>query len=488
MKRTLGLFFGCLLCCVYHAEGAEHTNVVLICVDDLRTVPGCYGGRAITPNIDRLAKSGTLFKNHYVQFPVCGPSRAALLSGQRPETTRILLNERGSRSPHSVASDPENRPTLPEHFRRHGYATACFGKVYHSRGGGDGFGWSDEPWRPADAWECYVDFTPSTPPNEQGWRPACEIFTGDARRHGDYQSTSKAVEALEKYRHRPFFIALGLYKPHLPFVAPRSCWDLYEAEQLEPIGPFDRVEGGAPWTHSKNEIETYGMRQGEFIDLGQGLSRVDVLTLTRAYYACASFADLQVGRILDAIADLGLRDNTAVVLWGDHGFHLGDYGHWCKNSQYEVNFASPLIIRVPGKPEAGIPSAALVESVDVYPTLAGVCGLPVPEHVDGVDLFSGPPKQAAYSMCIRKYHCYSVRTADYRYNEWRDQKNDYRVVHRELFHHANDDTALRNLATDPALKQVIDNHRFLLRRGLPASLPWFRPARAADETGIAAPP
>ena len=323
------------------AEGAGTKNVLLLCIDDLRPVLGCYGGQAKTPHLDHLAKSATVFTRHYVQWPVCGPSRASMLGGLRPDTTGIY--ELGDSW--KISKRPETHPTLPRYFRDHGYRTLSFGKVYHGRGNGDGYGWSEDPWK-LD-WSCYVDF-PYESKKKGQWRPAIEIYDGPETEHNDYQTADHVIRAVKANKDRSFFIAGGFYKPHLPLVVPRRYWDEYSAEQVQLLMPRRRAQGAAEFMYNWTEIASYGLREGILFSDDSNVDEQAAHRMTRAYYACVSFIDAQIGRILETLDENGLSDTTAVVIWSDHGFHLGDHGRWAKHTQFEQAMRSPLIVRLTG--------------------------------------------------------------------------------------------------------------------------------------------
>jgi len=260
MNRLLWGPLAVLVLGICQAQAADRPNVLLICIDDLRPVLGCYGGAAKTPNLDRFAETAVTFQRHYVQFPSCGPSRACMMGGVRPDTLRLYGNGGAA----AVANEPRRRPTMPLFFRNHGYTTLSFGKTYHSKGGGPGFGWSDHPWHPPSGWTCYVDFQmPKGEPQKGFWRPAFEIYDGPDSLHGDYQTADQAIKALEENRGKPFFIAAGFYKPHLPFVAPKRFWDLYTEEEIEPLQPGAIPQGAQRYQYSFREICSYGLDNGK---------------------------------------------------------------------------------------------------------------------------------------------------------------------------------------------------------------------------------
>ena len=448
-------------------------SVLLICIDDLRPVLGCYGGAARTPNLDRFSESAVTFQRHYVQFPSCGPSRACMMGGIRPNT----LSLDGNAGAWAIASAPETRPTMPLHFRNHGYTTLSFGKTYHGKGIGRGFGWSETPWHPPCGWTCYVNVTP--PKTKGQYMPAFEIYNGPDRAHGDYHTADQAMAALEDNKDRPFFIAAGFYKPHLPFVAPKRYWDLYEHDQIKPLGPLTIPENALLHQYSFREICSYGMEEGTRFTPETMPTMAQARELIHAYYAAVSFNDAQVGRLLKKLDDLGLADKTVVVVWSDHGFHLGDQARWAKWTQFEADMRSPLMIRLPGKDRKPRSTHALVESVDLYPTLAHYCGLTLPAHLAGTSLLPlltgkvDQVKEAAYSQVrtLKKNShllAYSLRTPQYRYIEWRDTTRNCRLVDTELYDLGLLGVETRNVATDPAYEEALKACAKLSVRGYPA--------------------
>ncbi|MCP4781926.1 MAG: sulfatase [Fuerstiella sp.] len=454
-------------------EAADRPNVLLICIDDLRPVLGCYGGAARTPNLDRFAESAVTFQRHYVQFPSCGPSRASMFGGVRPDTLRLYGNGGAA----SVANDPENRPTMPLYFRNNGYTTLSFGKTYHSKGWGPGFGWSRPPWHPPSGWTCYVNFkAPKGKSRKGSWRPAFEIYDGPDNLHGDYQTADQAIKAIEENKDKPFFIVAGFYKPHLPFVAPKRFWDLYKDEEIKPLEPRDIPQGAQHYQYSFREICAYGLQKGKLFTPESMPTESQAGDLVHAYYAAASFADAQAGRILKKLDELKLQENTIVIVWSDHGFHLGDQKRWAKWTQFEADMRSPLMIRAPMIGQGGRHTNALVESVDIYPTLAAACGLKLPSHLEGVSLLpiinrqADSLKPAAYSQVKGlKNHpnmlAYSLRTDRHRYIEWRDVSDGFNLVNTELYDLGIIGAERTNLADDPEQTEVLEACQTLMGAG-----------------------
>ena len=449
---------------------AKQRNVLLLCIDDLRPVLGCYGGAAKTPNMDALAESGAAFTRHYVQWPVCGPSRASMLGGLRPDSTGIY--EIGDSW--QISKRPDTHPTMPRYFQDNGYKTLSFGKVFHGQGRGKGFGWSEDPWK-LD-WTCYINFENEEGKSRDIWRPAYEIYEGADSLHNDYQTADRVIEALKANKDRPFFIAGGFFKPHLPFVAPQKYRDLYSEDEISAIEPLNRAEGAGDFMYNWTEISAYGDSEGNLFSSDADVGNKELRAMIHAYYACVSFIDHQVGRILQALEYNGLADDTAVLIWGDHGFHLGDHGRWAKHTQFEQSMRSPLIVRLPGVQKIKGETQAIVESVDIYPTLCEYVGIEIPDFVDGASMLStisgdAEGKPAAFSQ-IRPVNrrqvesqvmAYSVRTENFRYVEWRQLEAPDKVVWRELYDHMRDPEETISVIENPEYARVVKAHEKLVR-------------------------
>jgi iduronate 2-sulfatase len=375
-------------------------NVLFIAVDDLRPDLGCYGNKIIaTPNIDRLAARGMVFNHAYCQQAVCSPSRSSLMTGKRPDATRVWDLET-----HFRVALPDC-VTLPQFFKSHGYHCAALSKVYH-RGFEDGRSWSVPHWYPNGTsvdtdpvdWTVQIKTRHDVNVSEYA-APAAKVEGGKTGKSGKagpaYEVSAKtdaqlpdgatALEAVKrlhdsKNKGAPFFLAVGFLKPHLPFVAPKKYWDLYDPERI-PVPSFDHLPQGAPGFagHDNGELHAYpGVPAGNPIPLDFAKK------LRHGYYAAISYTDAQIGLLLDALDREGLADNTVVVLWGDHGWQLGEHGLWHKHTNFEAATRAPLIISALHQKTAGRKCEASVEFVDVYPTLADVCGLPAPAGIDGL--------------------------------------------------------------------------------------------------------
>ncbi|HEY0946896.1 MAG TPA: sulfatase [Opitutaceae bacterium] len=440
------------------AAGPERPNVLFIAVDDLRTNLGCYGDTAaITPNIDRLASQGARFTRAYCQEAVCNPSRQSLLTGRRPDTIRVwdLFTHFRKTSPGVT--------TLPEHFKANGYFAQSFGKIYHG----------EAPMSDPESWSVpeQLQYVPKRddyrlPENRgKGKGPKAAAFEfADAPddAYPDGQVAAGAVAAIERLaadpEGAPFFLAVGFMKPHLPFTAPRRYWDLYEAAPLPaPVQPQPPRGAPALALHDSTELRGYTdmPKQGDF-------APAQIADLRRAYYAATSFTDAQIGRVLEALRKTNLQHNTLVVLWSDHGFHLGEHGLWAKTTNYEADTRVPLILVRPGQ-ENGTVVTALVELLDLYPTLVELCGLPQPAGLEGrslrpwLDDPAHASREAVFSQYPRPWprrgtpdHMgYAVRTATHRYVEWR-RFGTTEIVARELYRYEGEQLfETENLADDP---------------------------------------
>jgi arylsulfatase A-like enzyme len=380
-------------------------NVLFIAVDDLRPELACYGNPvAKTPNLDRLAARGVLFSHAYCQQAVCSPSRSSLMTGRRPDATRVY-----DLDTHFRAALPD-AVTLPQYFKANGYYCAALNKIYH-HGFEDGRSWNEPHWYPngqtvdtdPNDWSKRIiqrvgpgvrEFSQAAQPADNdrpnvkpGTPPKNAAFDVSAKSDDELPDGYTAAEAVKrlhglKGKGQPFFLAVGFLKPHLPFVAPKKYWDLYDPEKI-PTPAIDHLPEGAPGFagHTSGELHSY-----KNIPAGNPIPAGLAKTLRHGYYACVSYTDAQVGRLLNALEQEGLAQNTVVVFWGDHGWQLGDHGLWNKHTNFELATRAPLIMSVPGARSAGKKCEAPVEFVDVYPTLADVCGLPVPAGLDGRSL------------------------------------------------------------------------------------------------------
>ena len=462
------------------AAQRRRRNVLFIAVDDLRPALGCYGDpTARTPNIDRLASRGTVFRRAYCQQAVCNPSRASLLTGRRPDTIGVWDLEAHFRDALPAAV------TLPQHFKNNGYVTRGIGKIYHGNGrpSTDPPSWTDPP--------IYDQRTPgdrryASLQNLRGRGLKRDSFD-DSDVADDYYIDglvcNEAVRALDNLQRagEPFFLGVGFRKPHLPFCAPKKYWDLYNPAAIPAPSPAAHPEG-APEAAVRtwNELETY-----RDVPLEGPIPEGKIKQLRHGYYACVSYIDALIGRVLTALEQRGLGADTVVALWGDHGFHLGEQGLWTKSNNYELATRSPLIVSAPG--QTANAADGLVELVDVYPTLLELCQLPAAEGLEGISLaplMSNPNrawKKAAFSQFPRdrtgRRHRgagdvmgYALRTDRFRYVEWREGRSGP-VLARELYDHRADPTEARNVADQARYRGDLAGLELQLAAGWRAALP-----------------
>jgi arylsulfatase A-like enzyme len=485
--KLLILLIGLLMMTCPAGLQAAKPNVLFIAIDDLKPMLGCYGDKQVqSPRIDQLAKRGLVFENSQCQFPVCGPSRASLLTGLRPDTTKVYDLKTKMRDIHPDIL------TLPQHFKNNGYETVGMGKIFDSRcvdnreamdqpswsipyvhvwGKGDlasGFAnpetveWfrsqKDAKGKKVSEWS-----VKNVPPVE-----GSEDVPDNT--YNDGAIADEAVEWIGKLsqQDKPFFLAVGFQKPHLPFIAPKKYWDLYQRSDFS-VAEYQQAPQGTPEFTLQPGWEIRGKydvpKQGPFPDELQ-------LELIHGYYACVSYVDAQVGKVIDALEAAGIADNTIIVLWGDHGWHLGDHSMWCKHSVYEQAARAPLIISAPGQKVAGASTREPVEFTDIFPTLCELTGLEAPGSLEGISLkpLLDQPDADIRQVAMTQYYRspggkslmgYSFRDERYRYTEWRERKNnqskgDGPVFARELYDYEADPLETKNLIDDPASVAVRD--------------------------------
>ena len=446
LRRLYFVLIPTLLSLSTSSEAEEKKwNVLFIASDDLRPQLGCYGFEKMkTPHLDDLAARGMVFQRAYCQAAVCRGSRLSLLTGRRPDTTKISTNGGPifrKHSPHWV--------TLPQQFKNHGYQSHCLGKIFHGAfqvrtTWNDPQSWSVPEWYPGPRYY----YTP------KGIADARKVFEEKRGRKDpvddwvnhfvlglswevpdvadnvlyDGQVADKAIERLGELRDKPFFLAVGFLKPHLPFIAPKKYWDLYSPDEVKPA-----ENAHPPKDVPAPAITSWGHPRGysDFPRKGNPSPEL-VAKLTHGYAACVSFVDAQVGRVVAELDRLGLRENTIIVFWGDHGYHLGENGIWGKATNFELTTRVPLIVSIPGMKNAGTKTDALVELVDLYPSLCEWCGLPASDELEGTSLApllenpGLPWKKAVFSQhpsSNRKYMGRSVRTDGWRFTRWKGKES-----------------------------------------------------------------
>ena len=472
-----------VLCLAVSTASAARPNVLFIAVDDLRPELGCYGRSVQSPNIDRLARDGTLFERAYVQCALCMPSRVSVLTGRRPDTTGVVDFSVRFRD---VLGDVV---TLPQHFKNNGYHAAALGKIFHRD---DPISWSEPLWRSnrpeyhsefgkqviawtkedhrrlTYVWDLGDGIEKTKRPGGLPWE-APQVADNALR---DGHIADAAIAKLTELKDKPFFLAVGFHKPHLPFIAPKKYFDQYDPDSIAlATNPFPPRDAPKFATYNWNDLRHYyGIP-----DVGPVSDR-QARELKHAYLACVSFTDAQVGRLLRTLNSLGLADNTIVLLWGDHGWQLGEHGMWDKHSNFETSTHAPLIVRVPGQQPGR--TRALVELVDIYPTLCELCDLTLDDGLEG-DSFAPlirdpnvPWKSAAFSQYQRvipgygnvaRGMGYSMRTDRYRFTEWVVPGTDFFAY--ELYDHQSDPDENVNLAASADQQPLVAQLKAKLRRG-----------------------
>ena len=477
LRFFASVVFAAVLSVATGARAADKPNVLFIAVDDLNNHLGCYGNTIVqSPNIDRLAAGAVRFDRAYCQFPLCSPSRVSMLTGLRPDTTRIYDLQKDFRKGTNIAQ----AVTLPQLLRSNGYFVARVGKMFHYGVPGQiGTPGLDDPL----SWERAIfpagrdrkeeakvtnlnrgqdnpERNPNRPrpTNQLGAALAWHESAGSDDEFTDALVADNAIRLLEEKKGQPFFLGVGFYRPHVPWIVPKKYFDLYPVEKISlPFNPPDDrqdIPPAALWVKKPN----------------YGRSDEELRRAIRAYYASITYMDQQVGRVLDALERLNLSSNTMVILWGDHGWHLGEHGSWQKMSLFEESARVPLLLRVPGAKGNGRGCGAIVESLDIYPTVAEFCGVKPPKNLAGTSLMpllKNPDKRwsrPAYTQVTRGntnnfIMGYSVRTERWRYTEW---ANGTRGA--ELYDHEKDPREFTNLARDEKYAGTVKEMRKLLEK------------------------
>ena len=506
---------------------SQKKNVLFIAIDDLRPELGTYGVDFVkSPNIDKLASKSIVFERAYCQVAVCSPSRASLLTGRRPDTNHVW----------QIAADEywrnyTNATTIPQYFKENGYISAGMGKIFHP---GPASGFDDVPY----SWNVPYYHAPSDRANHTSWH----IFDTDDSNIKDGRIASYAINTLQQIKqnrskgdNRPFFVAVGFHKPHLPFYCTKKYYDMYPpAEQVALPDNPDVPKDFPPIARSLTEIYSYvdikqffpnwtkchTDLQASFYGKECRISDHYTRVLRRAYYSCVSQTDAQVGKVVDAMESMGLAEDTIIVFWADHGWQLGEHSHWCKATNFEDATRVPFLLRVPGVTDKGMRTKALVELIDIFPTLTELAGLPVPPlcPVNGksplaciegsslAPLLKDPNQQwkkAAFSQYPRPSNGgltiipnkpafkkvdhnenvmgYSMRVDQYRFTDWYHfnrttaTPNFTDIWGTELYNHTepivffNDENI--NMANQPEMQDLVKSFRKMLQAGWRAALP-----------------
>ncbi|MDA0284983.1 MAG: sulfatase [Planctomycetota bacterium] len=436
----------------------QKLNVLFLICDDLNCDLGCYGHSLVkSPNIDALAKRGVRFERAYCQFPLCGPSRASFMTGLYPDQTLIQKNAIRLRE-----KLPEVQ-SMSQMFRRAGYTATRVGKIYHynvpadigNDGHDDPQSW-DRTFNPIGRDKTDESKVFSLRPGSYGGTLSWLAADGTDDEQTDAIGAEHAIKLLSEHAKEksPFFMAVGMYRPHTPYVAPKSYFDRYPLHKIVvpnvPDGYFDTLPGPAVKSLTRKKDQ---------LNLADDLARQAI----QAYYASITFADAQVGRIVEAVDRLGLAENTVIVFTSDHGYHMGEHGYYQKTTLFENSAHVPLIVAAPGLKAAGKSTACPAEMIDFYPTLAELCGLDAPENLSGVSLLSAlhDPSARPRQDALTQFDIgYSLRVSQYRYTEWGKDGSEG----AELYNHDSDPEELVNLATNPETAQLVKRLSRQLRK------------------------
>ncbi len=469
-------------------------NILFIAVDDLRPELNCYGAHHVkTPNMDRLAASGILFERAYCQQAVCAPSRNSILTGLRPDALGIydLGTHFRDKVPDVV--------TLPQLFKANGYRAEAVGKIYHQGHGNknDVLSWSAQH---VSTGQLTRDLEPITNGDTTGLQSDFPLINGvkipyhvSSQPEGnmtDARVADWAVDRLKTLKDSTFFLAVGFIKPHLPFVAPKKYWDLYDPEKIKI--PERKNPDGMPDFSLANFGE---LRKYHNIPADGYLDDETSRNLIHGYYAAVSMIDAQIGKLLDALDQNGLTENTIVVLWGDHGFKIGEYGNWCKHSNIELDTNVPLLISAPGI-KKGVKTTSLAELVDIYPTLCDLAGIDKPEHLEGQSLVPVLKDKDAIvnKVAISQYPRgkklgydqkqelmgYAICTDRYRYIRWQKYEDPTEVIARELYNLKKGRVSGQNLAVMSQYKKELNQLDQLMNEEL-GKYRLLKPSKTATE-------
>jgi iduronate 2-sulfatase len=458
LSSSLAIGLSALVLAAASVAATPPPNVLFIATDDMNNALGCYGHpRVRTPHLDRLAQRGVRFDRAYAQFPLCSPSRTSIMTGRRPDATEVYDLQKHFRT---VLPDVV---TLSQLFMNHRYHAARVGKIYHYGNPGQiGTDGLDDPasWterinpkgRDKADEHLIVNHTP-----KRGLGSSLSFLRAEGadEEQTDGIVATETIRLLETHRARPFFIAAGFYRPHCPYIAPKKYFELYPIEQVTiPTGPWDYLANVPPPALASTQPHPWF-----------GVTELQAREALQAYWATITFVDAQVGRLLDALDRLKLADRTVVVFWSDHGYHTGEHGLWKKQSVFENSARVPLIIAAPGTKARAVACGRTVELLDLYPTLADLCGLPAPDGLDGRSLRplledpSAPWDKPAFTQVWRgTFPGHSIRTERYRYIEWDNGRKG-----AQLYDYTLDPDEKHNLIEDPAAAAIVSDLRARLR-------------------------
>jgi iduronate 2-sulfatase len=490
MSRLVGLALAVIAQIPLSVFAEDKPNVLLIVADDLRADLGCYGSVAKTPNIDRLAERGVRFDRAYCQQALCNPSRSSFLTGRRPDTLRLWSN-----SVHFRDMNPDVM-TIPQWFKEHGYRTRCVGKIFHNwhtKEKGDRRSWTaDEFLHYANHGDDKPEVKEELPKNlalpigrDYGASPLCERREVPDEAYYDGRVAAEAVRVLGEVKGKPFFLAVGFWKPHAPFNAPRKYWDLYDPKKLPRLNPARPKDVPDVAVHDSREV--LGVPPDQIKPNAEQFAE-----MRHGYFANISYMDAQVGKVLKALDDLKLTERTVIVFVSDHGYHIGEHTQWGKTSCFEFDARVPLIVAGPGLRSAGKSTRSLVELVDLFPTLTDFCGLRRPAGLEGTELtplmvfpervvktaaFTQHPRPAYFDRTkagVPDAMGYSVRTNAGRYTEWRDWESG-KLVGAEYYDHGSDPYELINRVDSEKDTDALKAARVALHTKFPPRIPPKKP-------------
>lgn len=481
-RRQVAALSLVLLVSLARGQGKTPQNVLFIVADDFRAELASYGSPARTPNLDRLAARSVQFDRAYCQQALCNPSRSSFLTGRRPDSLRIWNNGVHFRELNTGVT------TIPLWFKEHGYTSRCVGKIFHNwhtKEHGDPRSWSaPEFLHYANHGDDKPQVAGALPPNlvtlcprNYGNTSICECRDVPDEAYYDGRVAAEAVRVLDEVKGMPFFLAVGFWKPHAPFNAPKKYWDLYQRGKIPSLDP--RRPDGAPEIAFHQSTEVLGP-----VAKRKPPTAEQIAEMRHGYFANISFMDAQLGKVLDALDRSGAADRTTIVFIGDHGYHIGEHTLWGKTSNFELDARVPFFISPADRRNAGKRTGSLTELVDVFPTLVDLCGLPTPGGLEGTSLvpvlndpsksvkgaaFTQHPRPAYYdrepSRQPAAMGC-SVQTGKVRYTEWRDWKTGVTIA-RELYDSAQEPAELRNAVDVAAFAEARGGAEVLLRNQFP---------------------